>query len=511
MQPRGGPRVKVWTMLRPFKTPRPWWFAIVAIVAAALPVAARPAALTLHGAADGRLEGESDRGQPQVSPDGAEATRVSAFRLATLLGLRGDLTWGHHVSGGARLDTGDLAYTWGDTPDVGLTSNGVRVADEARDTAFVREAWLALEVGETASVRVEAGKDRLTLGDGLLLDAEPTGLGLAARWDAASLGGGLTWPGVELLPPGPPVVYAQAEMDGGETGRLGLVWARYTGTGSDLHDEIAAAVDSAAFTRVLQRQRLGRAAALACLDPPPSVTASSVLNWLGGTFDVSVPHGQLSGALLFDFGHFDTTAQLENARCVAFLEGKKRPTAKTVRTDARGHAAALRGRFHAGGPYYPGFFGLWLSGQAGKAAQGDYGGFLAISPAPERPRLFFDAAAGSTARTFRTATSGVAGRGVIAVGPTLLYAPSERLSVDLTAAWLVADEANPATGSGDLGEEADLRADWELQPAFALFGEVDLLRQGAFYPRTPDPVPGTAEVRFAFGLSFDTDSESGDP
>ncbi len=428
-------------------------------------------------ALDARLAGDVERDRPFVSGSGAQTTFEHSERLTASFGAEGELWLGDHVSLGGRVDTGDL--TWATD---GFTISGRDAAEEARETAFVREAWVAFEVGEDTLLRLEAGRRRATLGAGLLLD--DFALGGTAELTRGPLGvrAGALVPGPDLVPAGPPVLFGSVEYAFGVAGRVALLYARDTGAGEEVQADVARQFDLRALEAAAQRGRQGSAVAGACLDPPPSTSVDAVLNWVGAEFEHQFAGLQLEAAWLTVFGHFDVDARLENERCIELLTRRGRPTSRHAETEALGHAASLSARYHLSGPWYPGVFGVWMSGNAGEPGTGgDYEGFLAIAPYPTRPDLFFDVGATSSVRTDRAATAGINGRGVWAFGPTLLFAPTEDLSFEATFAWLFADEPNPATGGSGYGPEVDLRIDLDLDRHFSLFAAGAVTPLGDFY------------------------------
>ncbi len=459
------------------------------LAVAPLLVAAPAAAETdFEGAADARLAGELESGRPTVTRRGASLETDDDERLVLLVGLDAQAYLGDHVDLGARVDTGDL--TWARGAD--FTIGGVPPGTEAQETGFLREAWVGFEVGDEVVGRLEAGKHRLTLGDGLLLDGY--GLGASAGVDTPVIEAraGLAWIGAELRPSGPPLLFAEFGARLGDTLHLGLLWARDTGFAEEARDEIEAQIDLRALQTALARERAGRTA-LDCLDPPLAVTLDSTLHWLGATAEAEWTGGRASATWLTGFGELGVSARLQNETCIEFLERRGRPTERAQRLDVLGHAASAEARHHVGGPFYPGLFALWLRGDD---EGGEYDGFLAIAPYPVRPALFFDVGATTSLRTQRAATPGVLGHGLRAVGPTLLFAPTEDFSADLTLAWLAADTPNPATGGSTYGQEVDVRLDLDLARSVSLFGEAAVARLGDFYA----PAGGT-HLRIALGVS----------
>lgn len=444
--------------------------------------------IEVTGAADAHLVGEIERGRPTLLRRGDLQSTTDAERVVAIGGLEGRARFGDFVDGGLRFDTGDLTFTRGE----GFSVGGVTLTDEARETWFLREAWLGIESDDETGGRAEVGKRRLTLGDGLLLDGYALGPSFEVFGPGAEARAGLGWIGAEVRPTGAPLVYVEASAAVGASVNVSLLWARDTGFAEEARAEIEAQLDLRALQTALARERTGRTA-LDCLTPPLAVALDSTLHWLGATLEADWPGGRGALTWVTGVGDVGVTARLTNETCVAFLERRGRATARAQRLDVLGHAASLSARHHVGGPFYPGVFALYLTGDE---TGGDYDGFLAIAPYPARPALFFDVGAARGVRTPRAATPGVMGRGLRAAGPTLLFAPTEDLSADVTLAWLEADVPNPATGGTTYGQEVDVRVDFDATRAVSLFGELAAARLGDFYPDA-----GGLHLRAALGVS----------
>ena len=455
----------------------PWaWVArVAALVVLGAPGGAE--AQLVPWSVDARLVGELERDRPYVSPDGRDVEFESTERLVLNAGVEGERWLGEHFGLGGRADTGDLTLA----PE-GFSVSGRPLSEEAERTAFLRELWLAFEAGDETTVRLEAGRRRLSLGHDLLLDNYTLGGNVEVEHGALTARLGAAQPGADLVPSGPPVYYATLgyALDAGD---LELLYARDTGAADEVQADVARQVNLSAFANAVGRRAKGQAIAVACLEPPPSTEVGSVLHWVGVSLEHAFRGGQFEAAWLTVFGHFDVETRLKNEQCIDRLERLGRPTSRTTRTDVLGHALSVDARYHLRGPWFPGLFAVWMSGNGAKAGSGgDYDGFLSIAPFPRRPVIFFDVGATSSVRTDRAATPGVNGRGVLAAGPTLLLAPTEALSFDATAAWLQADKPNPATNASAYGVEFDLRTDWDFSETGSFFAEVGALRMGDFHP-----------------------------
>lgn len=454
------------------------WSTLAAAAAAGCPAAAR--ALDAEWAFDAVSAAEVERSRPYVSADGTLVDFEDTTSVLLRIGGQGEVFLGESVSLGGRLDSGDLTFQ-AQAPRFSI--GGRSAEEEARETAFLREAWAAVEWGEDVTVRLEAGRTRLTLGAGLLLDTEVTGGRVDVDWAPWTLGLGAAIPSPALVPEGPPVLFLTLERSFDAGGRAALLYARDTGAADDVQGEVSRQVDLKALERAADRARAGQSAAPSCLEPPPTTRVESVMHWLGLELEHTFPGGQLAFAWLTGFGEFDVEVRLANQRCIQLLERRGRATSRTATTEVLGHAAAAQARLKATESMYPGLFVVWLSGNAGRPGTGgDYEGFLAIAPFPERPALFFDVGATSSVRTDRAATPGINGRGVLGAGPTLLFAPTEDVSAELVLAWLLADEPNPATSSRDYGPEADLRFDWDVGRRVSVFARGAATPLGAFFP-----------------------------
>ncbi|HYS82291.1 MAG TPA: hypothetical protein VEM76_16400 [Anaeromyxobacteraceae bacterium] len=363
-----------------------------------------------------------------------------------------------------------------------LTSNGRALADEARSTLLLREAWVGAAMGQNDFALVRVGRKRFTVGDGFIYD--DYGTGVEASLDLGALGPsfdvgaaafyptrdfpratGLTSPMLALRADWLPSLFEHA----------GLFLAAFRDRSDSLAPLFQAslaessAVDlGRAVVGTPAYKALARAVAAALGSDRHS---DGTLVWLGTSGSLRV-----LGPVRLDW-----TGAVERGR-LTLGSG-----AAQVQSDVRGQLAWLRLRGDPARTLELSAFFLYLSGdlppderrRLGLPAQ--YGGFLGVAPYVTTTNIFFQ---GGVAETFaaRQATApGVNGRGVMAPGLGATFEPVRALAFDLRAAWLVAPELGPFGGK-DYGPEVDLGVTWSPVRWLVLLAEADALFPGDFFP-----------------------------
>ena len=365
-----------------------------------------------------------------------------------------------------------------------ITSNGRTMAEEARKTAFVREAYLAYSFGRAGFATVRGGRKRITVGDGFIYDDYATGA-------EADLDVGAVGPQWDLA-----AAFFQPTRDfpGSVAGISPMVALRA--------DYLPSLFEHAGLFAAFQRDRTGsvgelfrgeiveqRASALAREDPGTVAYADTA--YLLATILSRPIDSDASLAWLGTSGNVKPLEWLRLQWTIAALGGKiqriwsPQPDGGDVTlfqdVSVRGQMASFRAEAPAG-PLTASAWVLYLSGSGPIARNGStYHGFLGISPYVTATNLFF---AGGLSETFasRQATApGVDGRGVIAPGVTLSYDGSDAFAAEAKAAWLVSDVTGPY-GGRVYGTEADLQATWTPLSWLLLGAELDVLWPGDFYP-----------------------------
>ncbi len=385
-----------------------------------------------------------------------------------------------------------------------LSANGRPLEDEARDTLFVREAWVEAALGQARFLSLRAGRQRIAVGDGFVHD--DYALGLAARADLGALGPQMDlslaafWPtrgrveGAQLRSP---MLALRADWTPSLFEHVG-VFAAYAHDETGAAGELLRGANAEAAAMRLQRTAPGSAEYIlasrvlaALLSLPPTGTGDLV--WTG-----------LSGHLFLGDRHelwWTGAVVLGRVSALAFPPASQEPYLQDVPVE--GLLARVRWR-HAWTPALAtGAFFVFQSGDLPPAERAlvalppRYDGFLGVAPYVTDLNLFFNGGISESFASRRATAPGVNGRGVIAPGLSLAWDPSVELSLEGRGAWLVADEAGPY-GGRVYGVEVDLNASWSPWPWLALLAEADVLFPGDFFPSSA-PVR-----RFILGVNLST-------
>ena len=383
-----------------------------------------------------------------------------------------------------------------------LTANGRPLEDEARDTLFVREAWVEAGLGRARFLSLRAGRQRIAVGDGFVHDDYALGLKLDA--DVGALGPQLDlslaafWPtrgrveGEQLRSP---MLALRADWTPSLFEHVGIfaAWA---------HDETGAvggllrgANAEAAVVR-LQRTAPGSAEYIlaswvlaALLSVPPSGTSDLAWAGVSGHLFPGQRHELWwTGAVVFG-----------RVSALAFPPASQEPVLQDVPVE--GLLGRVRWRFAWTPALASGAFVIYQSGDLPPAERAlvalpiRYEGFLGVAPYVTDLNLFFNGGISESFASRRATAPGVNGRGVIAPGLSLAWDPSVALSVEGRGAWLVADEAGPY-GGRVYGVEVDLNASWSPWPWLSLLAEADVLFPGDFFPS------GAPVRRFILGVNL---------
>lgn len=404
----------------------------------------------------------------------------------TALACLSDLSpTGLDLAGSARCRLPALALPLPATADGPrqLTSNARPLGQEARDTLFLREAYLEAELGRAGFLTLRAGRKRIAVGDGYVHDDYSLGIeagadlgALGPQWD---LGLSVFWPTrgrVAGAQRRSPMVALRADYLPSLFEHAGAFAAYAHDESGAVSDLFRAADQEAAAVRLLEtapgtlayRQASAALAVLTAL--PPQGTSDLLWAGLSGHLALGEEH-ELSwtGALLFGRVRVPLPSGL-------------------VTVPVSGRLGRLRYRLAAARDLRAGAFLVYQSGDLPPqerrllALPDRYAGFLGVAPFVTETNLFFNGGISESFATRRATAPGVNGRGVLAPGLTAAWEPSASLLFEARAAWLLADEVGPF-GRRDYGAEVDLNASWSPRPWLAVLVEADVLFLGDFFPR----------------------------
>jgi hypothetical protein len=365
-----------------------------------------------------------------------------------------------------------------------LTANGRPVAEELKDTAMIREAWVAWSFGRAGFATLRAGRFRQSVADGLVHDDYVSGVD--ADFDLGALGPPFEARAALFQPTRDfpstvagirPLLLLRFDWIPSLFEHAGLfLAARHDKTGGIAELVRGAYVEDA----VVQLSGLaeGTAAYQAASRQLAAVLSSSLVStsttaWVGTT-----------GSLVtFDRQRFSWTAALLRGH-VDQLGLASNPA--TTDIPLKGSAAWLRWEWSPADwvsvtPWF-----LYLSGDRPppeKARLGlpqGYDAFLGINPWVTATNLFFRGGLSETFAARQVTAAGVNGRGVIAPGLTAVFDVGPYVDVTTRAAWLTAEDAGP-WGGKVYGTEVDLMATWQPTPWVQLGAEFDVLFPGDFF------------------------------
>ena len=413
--------------------------------------------------------------------------RLDAHRVGALagLGVEWEPTPGLLVFAG--LDTGLVPIDPLTAPATTRT-----FADEARETWLIRSLGVELFADDGRSWSIVAGKQRLTIGSGLLVDTVALGADGIFEGEIFGLKMGAWWPGRRAIPDGWPVVRAEVEWRPDLFVRL-----RLFGAATRFDDEQGRRLVEPAVRSSLRRNARRLVEQLFGEDPPGAAGAQTidlaavanqllrcvgfraevVPHWLGLEAEALLDGHTLRATAVLGGGRAET-APLVDAGCPRLAELAER-LVPPRRFDLAGGGVDVRWRARLVESLYVGAFAVGMSGQP--AGQGldrieRFEALLAPAPLLDRPGLFFDGGLGADLGERPAVAYGYDARGVLGGGPTLLLVPHPALEVDLLGAPLWT-----ATAHDFYGFELDASLRWQPLDALVVRARGAWLWPGVFF------------------------------
>ena len=375
-----------------------------------------------------------------------------------------------------------------------VTANGQPVGDEARQTFFIRSAYVRLAAPETGWLGVTLGRQSMEVGGGLIYN--DSGLGAELLMDLEALRDVPLRASLKVLLPtrawdeGLRSPLVELRVDYVFSSFLSLVESVGLSVAffHDGDDNISRLLDGTISEAVVQhypsasREVVDYVAAGALAYTPWS---KANIVWIGLSGRKLLGDLLLSANLQLEVGKL----KLENpfwaltggAALPSFL-----PQDEVLELSTLGFAAELSASYLISESLSVGGFFLLLTGGENPYApgqtQGRYGSFLAVMPHITHTNLFFSGGMNETFSGRQATTAGINGRGVVAFGPTVAWEILEGLDVGATSAALLAPVAS-STGGSFYGIELDLEAGYQVLSWLKVSAQYDFLVAGDFFPQ----------------------------
>jgi hypothetical protein len=406
------------------------------------------------------------------------------------LGAGADMYLGQVVSIHLTMDTGEIKFypmiVYNPKPDCssgsgdprcGVTSNGMDIADQAKQTWFVREIFTELGFGRDEWFKFRLGKMLASTGNGFIMDNYALGGMLTADLDLGfEVPVKITLDG--LLPNGDftkegkrsPYVYLDVAYLLSFFEEVGLFVAWYH-DGDDIIGDIVRSIYSDALA--------GKYPLMSMAVELADVTSRGNLFWVGLRGNKIFDRASLSATAIVEFGSFDFTARWFRPDTQQWVDISASPACLGWMADVSFYYD-ITDLFTLGG------FFLFLSGETDAASRLNqsgtrYNSFLSIYPYITRTNIFFYGGMNQTYSARAFSTSGVNGMGVIAPGLTAGYDITDDLNLRFTSAVLLSHGPHALSQGHFYGWENDLNLQWNVSKYLRILFEADYLWTGDFF------------------------------
>lgn len=467
--------------------------------------------------------GRQSQGQVVVDYDDPLSLRFDKGELgySVLLGVSTRLRFGEAVAVKIGFDSGELKLPWlirynpdpecrksSDDPRCEVTSNGRPVADEARESFFLRQVFLDIGLGRDDWFSARAGKLLLSTGNGFIMDNYALGMALVFDLDLGfdtpiKLNADLVFPDGRFTTDGKrsPLVYLDAAYLMSFFEEVGLFFAWYHDGDDSLASVFSSVVREGLYAGG-QRDLYARLTFGDSQGNPIPISTQGNLFWVGLRANRLFTRASLSGTAILEFGWFD-------------VEIGDPTTPRQVRASSLAGMVDVRFHYDVTDWLTLGSFFLFLSGETFSAADAQaglvskYNSFIAVYPYITHTNIFFSGGMNQNFSARAFSTSGVNGRGVLAPGLTAGFDVTDDVTVRLVTAALFSEGAQLLSGQRFYGWESDLNFTWTVNDHLRLLFEADYLLTGGFFDfRKPvcEPYEYTAAGRTV--LEFTCASET---
>lgn len=395
--------------------------------------------------------------------------------------------------------------------DARWTSNGRPIADEFEETWLIRGLGVDITSPDGGPWSIILGKQRFTVGRGVLIDDLAVGGDVVVDLEPLSLRAGAWWLGRAAMPEGWPFARLEVAWRPGPFTEIKLFGLSTRFDGDQGRAMVGSAV-AQAFARWVRRLvdrfadrlptrearadglsvgRFEQSALAAVLSQIAECTAfDAVISpwWAGVEVEALLEGHTIGGVALLGGGGARIAPAISDA-CPTWRRFVERAV-EPLTFDVRSYGLEGRWRAHIDDWLYLGAFGLWLSGHGDDTSidrLDTYTALLAPAPYLSRPLLFFGSGLGTGLLGRPAAPAGLASRGVIAPGLSALIVPHDTLELDLAWAPLWTEDGVLFDGGRFYGHELDLKLRWSADSRLTLRGEAAVLDPGSFFPEGGGP------------------------
>lgn len=421
------------------------------------------------------------------------------------------------------LDTGLF-----DLSKDGVTADGAPIGERAKETLFLGETYVDLQLGDTGVIELRAGKLRPRIGAGAIFDAYA--FGLTADWDHSLVDRDNPWRARvhAFLPDATftaqskrsPLFAAELGYEIVEDSELRFFGAAFVDTQNGLTPVLADAVFrgrlfaardaiTAAFPalgrsmfrdEVQSRVNDGYRSGVLRYD----VESSGTIGWLGLTGKSKREDFEIAGAFIVGLGAIGMKST-PNEGLRAVVDGIERELprigeivapildpAVQNETDVSmlSYFADVTAKYRIAPEYAVDAFAVLMSGDRGlsespNASDDRYSSFVGLAPLLPFTAIFFRGGVATSLASPAVVSAAPDGAGLGGGGVGVELTLAERFSAHLGGAALVATVPSRATRSSFYGLEANLEADAQVADFLVLSAQGAIFRPGAYFGELP--------------------------
>jgi len=376
-----------------------------------------------------------------------------------------------------------------------FSADGQAIGDEAKQTFFVREAYLRFSAPVTNWLSLSVGRRDSDVASGLIY--RDFGLGLSVSADLELL---KDWPvrlSAQVVLPTrnykdglhSPLVEFRANYIISFLEQAGLVFAYFHDGDNNLGQLFAPALSELGVSTAgrLDQQVHN---ILFGLGTSTATTSEANLFWFGLEGNKLFGDLMISGTAILQLGNIRLDNPFADLSQLAQSAGLTVPSSipRTPRLEFSSLAVAvdLSARYLITEEISIGLFFLMLSGEQNPfsltdpSQMGKFNAFLSVVPYITATNIFFSGGMNETFSGRQASIAGLNGRGVVAPGLTFEWEISDSLKVGSKAAALFSTAKSVHNGTF-YGVEVDVEGSYEITKWLAVSAEYDILAPGSFF------------------------------